>query len=193
VTLARAVYSQAQIILLDDVLAALDVHTARWIVDRCLKGDLLKDRTILLVSNNLVLTNSLASKVIRIDSDGTVIEESSLDAAIQHDDTLRVEIMKEMNQAEETNQAPEGRSDKPAVASDKPVGQLSVAEDVAHGSVSPSAIMLYVGNLGGVTFWTSFSFLVLLASASRIAQPYWLGRWSNQYGTHPASEVPAAL
>ena len=49
ITLARAVYSRADILLLDDVLAALDVHTSRWIVDKCFKGDLLKGRTIVLV------------------------------------------------------------------------------------------------------------------------------------------------
>ena len=49
ITLARAVYSRAQILLLDDVLAALDVHTSRWIVDKCFKGDLLRGRTVVLV------------------------------------------------------------------------------------------------------------------------------------------------
>lgn len=49
ITLARAIYSQAQILILDDVLAALDVHTARWVVDKCLQGDLVHGRTVLLV------------------------------------------------------------------------------------------------------------------------------------------------
>jgi len=49
VTLARAIYSRAQILILDDVLAALDVHTARWVVDKCLQGDLVRGRTVLLV------------------------------------------------------------------------------------------------------------------------------------------------
>lgn len=53
ITLARAIYSQAQILILDDVLAALDVHTARWVVDKCLKGDLVRGRTVLLVVSSL--------------------------------------------------------------------------------------------------------------------------------------------
>ena len=52
VTLARAVYSLAEIVLLDDVLAALDVHTSRWIVEKCFQGDLLKGRTVILVVSN---------------------------------------------------------------------------------------------------------------------------------------------
>ena len=35
--------------ILLQILAALDVHTSRWIVDKCLKGDLLAGRTIILV------------------------------------------------------------------------------------------------------------------------------------------------
>lgn len=31
------------------ILAALDVHTAKWVVDKCLKGDLIQGRTVLLV------------------------------------------------------------------------------------------------------------------------------------------------
>lgn len=31
------------------VLAALDVHTAKWVVDKCFKGDLVDERTVLLV------------------------------------------------------------------------------------------------------------------------------------------------
>ena len=49
VTLARAVYSQARVLILDDILAALDVHTAKWIVEKCLRGDLVHGRTVLLV------------------------------------------------------------------------------------------------------------------------------------------------
>ncbi|OJT02282.1 ATP-binding cassette transporter abc4 [Trametes pubescens] len=49
ITLARTVYSSADILLLDDILAALDVHTSKWVVEQCLKGDLLRGRTVILV------------------------------------------------------------------------------------------------------------------------------------------------
>ena len=47
-------YSRAQILLLDDVLAALDVHTAKHIVEECFKGDLIRGRTVLLVVLDLI-------------------------------------------------------------------------------------------------------------------------------------------
>lgn len=47
VALARAVYSQAQVLVLEDVLAALDVHAAKRIVEKCLRGDLVRGRILL--------------------------------------------------------------------------------------------------------------------------------------------------
>ena len=38
--LARAVYSPAQTILLDDVLSALDVHVGKFIFEKCITGEL---------------------------------------------------------------------------------------------------------------------------------------------------------
>ncbi|ELU44867.1 ATP-binding cassette transporter [Rhizoctonia solani AG-1 IA] len=49
VSLARAIYSKADIIILDDVLSALDVHTSRWIVDHCFRGELVAGRTMIIV------------------------------------------------------------------------------------------------------------------------------------------------
>jgi len=46
VALARAVYSYTQHVLLDDPLAAVDSHTAKHLVDKCLNGPLLKGRTV---------------------------------------------------------------------------------------------------------------------------------------------------
>ena len=46
VALARAVYSYTQHVLLDDPLAAVDSHTAKHLTDKCLKGDLMKGRTV---------------------------------------------------------------------------------------------------------------------------------------------------
>jgi ABC-type methionine transport system ATPase subunit len=72
ITLARAVYSSAQVLLLDDILSALDVHTSRWIVDQCLAGNLLKGRTVLLVTHNILLAGSIAEYGVALNLDGTV-------------------------------------------------------------------------------------------------------------------------
>ncbi|EIN07961.1 P-loop containing nucleoside triphosphate hydrolase protein [Punctularia strigosozonata HHB-11173 SS5] len=194
VTLARAIYSKAEVVLLDDVLAALDVHTARHVVEKCLKGELLRDRTVLLVTHNLALARSIARKVIRVDGQGRVTAEASLAQAIEHDTALRVEFTKEEKLVEKSEAVAEaeGTEEDKDKKDDSPAGKLIMAEEIAHGNVSMAAFMLYLRNLGGPSFWISRAILLVFSSLLKLYLPYYLGLWSNQYEHHNASEVPAA-
>lgn len=51
VSLARACYSRSSLVLLDDPLAAVDVPTARFLMDHVLAG-ILRNRTVILVTHN---------------------------------------------------------------------------------------------------------------------------------------------
>ena len=46
VALARAVYARSWCVLLDDPLSAVDGHTARFLFEWLLQGELLKHRTV---------------------------------------------------------------------------------------------------------------------------------------------------
>ena len=52
ISLARAIYREADIYLLDDPLSAVDVHVATHLFDLCLKG-FLAGKTILLVTHQV--------------------------------------------------------------------------------------------------------------------------------------------
>ncbi|CAH7666033.1 hypothetical protein PPACK8108_LOCUS348 [Phakopsora pachyrhizi] len=70
ISLARAVYSRASAVLLDDVLSAVDAHTARHIVEHCFKGPLMKDRTLIIVSHHVQLCSSVASQIVFLENGG---------------------------------------------------------------------------------------------------------------------------
>ena len=70
VALARAIYSHASILLLDDPISALDQQTAEWIVKRCFTGKLVEGRTIVLVTHRVDLCRGLARQTIEV-SHGT--------------------------------------------------------------------------------------------------------------------------
>jgi ABC-type bacteriocin/lantibiotic exporter with double-glycine peptidase domain len=61
VALARAVYSQASVLLLDDPISALDQQTAETVIRRCLGGPLLAGRTIVLVTHRTDLCRRQSS------------------------------------------------------------------------------------------------------------------------------------
>lgn len=67
VSLARALYSDAETIVLDDVLSAVDPHVARWICSHALSGELAHGRTVILATHHLSLCEHLASYIVTVD------------------------------------------------------------------------------------------------------------------------------
>lgn len=70
INLARAVYADKDIILLDDVLSAVDARVGKHIMNNCLL-DLLKDKTRVLATHQLSLIGS-ADRVIFLNGDGSI-------------------------------------------------------------------------------------------------------------------------
>lgn len=79
--LARAVYSRADVYLLDDVLSAVDEHVSSHLIEDLLgKNGILGNSTIVLATNNIKVL-SQASYIIEL-ADKTVIESASLEKVI---------------------------------------------------------------------------------------------------------------
>ncbi|CAN3376554.1 hypothetical protein DIURU_002695 [Diutina rugosa] len=68
--LARSIYANPEILLMDDVLSAVDARVGRHIVDQCFMG-LMKDKTRVLATHQLGLI-SAADRVIFLNGDGTI-------------------------------------------------------------------------------------------------------------------------
>ncbi|KAF8528037.1 P-loop containing nucleoside triphosphate hydrolase protein, partial [Hysterangium stoloniferum] len=187
VTLARAVYSDARIVLLDDILAALDVHTSKFIVDNCLQGDLLQGRTVILVTHNVAMVKSLAAFVVSIGLDGHIVSQGSMTDALAVDDTL-------LNEAVESQEleleAKKSVDVDPPKKNSKSGSKLVVAEEIAMGHVSWQAIRLYLSSLGGIGFWTSFILAMLVGETANALQSWYLGHWAAQYNDRPPWAVP---
>ncbi|KAI0758967.1 P-loop containing nucleoside triphosphate hydrolase protein [Fomes fomentarius] len=193
ITLARAVYSSAEIVLLDDILAALDVHTSRWIVDKCLKGDLLGCRTIVLVTHNVAMVSPIADFVVGMGSDGQILSQGSLSSALARDSKLLAEIEEEQKELEKADQ--EVDLDKPEdEAAKQSAGKLVVAEEIESGHLGWEAIALYLGNMAKrpLLFWLVCVVGWAFRHAMYNVQMWYLGYWAAQYEIHPPQEVNAA-
>ncbi|GAA5873644.1 hypothetical protein JCM1840_002987 [Sporobolomyces johnsonii] len=77
VALARAVYSRAKTVLLDDPLSAVDSHTARHLYRKCLKGPLLENRTVVLVTHHISLCLGGSDYLVRV-SDGRIAMQGAV-------------------------------------------------------------------------------------------------------------------
>lgn len=195
VTLARALYSHASVILLDDVLAALDVHTAKWIVDKALCGDLVKGRTVLLVSHNIALAAPIASFVVLLGRHGTVSATGSVSDVLKKDSFLRTQLEKA---CEEAHEEEEGDIDLKAEETGKgddemmkqASGKLIIAEEKAIGRAELAAFMLYIRGIGGPLVWSIFIIALSAAMLVKVGQTWFVGYWSSQYESHSPTEVP---
>lgn len=190
-TLARALYSHAAIILLDDVLAALDVHTAKWVVDNALRGDLVKGRTVLLVTHNIGLVAPIASYVVLLGRHGTITACGSVSDVLKRDADLRAQLEKAREDVEEdidikAEEAGEGEADAAKQAS----GKLVVAEEKPLGRVELAAFMLYIKGIGGPLTWVTFLSTLIIAMLVNVGETWFVGFWTSQYESHSSTEVP---
>ncbi|GJE87808.1 multidrug resistance-associated ABC transporter [Phanerochaete sordida] len=191
VTLARAVYSKADILLLDDVLAALDVHTAQSIVEECFQGDLVRGRTVILVTHNVALAAPIAEFVVSLGTDGRIKSQGTLSSALEKDNKLAADAAKEKLQLKKAEE--DLGSAKPEAAEPKASGKLIVEEEVAKGNVSWAAIKMLFANTAKPSELPLFWFLVLtitvLCRLATIMDSWVLGLWARQYETHDPSQV----
>jgi len=72
VSLARAVYSRASTILLDDVISAVDAQTSKHIVENCFASPLMQGRTIIIASHAVESLAPLAHHSIFLEDGKTV-------------------------------------------------------------------------------------------------------------------------
>ena len=196
-------------------MAALDVHTAKWIVDKCFKGDLLRDRTVLLVTHNVALASPVADFVVSLGSDGRILSQGTLSKALAKNKKLANEMKEEtdeLKKAEGEIDFEEPTTDTETDAKPKSDGKLIVAEEVAEGHVGWPArtfltyqlsillwfantilVKLYFASLGGEwsgLFWTAFLAGMILTPISETVQTWFLGHWARRYKEDPENTSP---
>ncbi len=183
--------------LLDDVLAALDVHTAKWVVDEALLGDLIKDRTVILVTHNIALAAPVAEHVVNLGKNGTVVARGSVVDVLKKDYRLRkqtedvskiTDIEAELEEKEIDDVANED-----ADQTKKAAGKLVVAEEKAMGRVQWSALKLFVDGVGNIWIWVALALVFWSSMFVNIYQRWVMAWWTSQYDTHAPSEVPVIL
>ncbi|KAJ7462775.1 P-loop containing nucleoside triphosphate hydrolase protein [Mycena galericulata] len=186
VTLARAIYADAEIILLDDVLDRTtltdhSVHTAKWIVDKCLRGDLIKGRTIILVTHNVAMAKPIANYVVSMGVDGYVHSHGPITEALVTDEILAEELHKDQAVLDKKND----EIDVPPATETKADGKLIVAEEIEEGHVSWESLKLYFQGLGGnhtLLFFTVFLTSLACTELFLAAQTWFLGYWAGYLG-----------
>uniref|UniRef100_A0A8C2MDT6 ATP-binding cassette sub-family C member 12 n=1 Tax=Cricetulus griseus TaxID=10029 RepID=A0A8C2MDT6_CRIGR len=208
ISLARAVYANRQLYLLDDPLSAVDAHVGKLVFEECIKKTL-KGKTVVLVTHQLQFLESCDEVILLEDGEicekGThkeLMEERGRYAKLIHNlrglqfkdpehiyNAAMVETMKESPaQRDEDNVLAPGDEKDEGKEPDieefvdikAPVHQLVQMESPREGIVTCKTYHTYIKASGGYLI----SFLVLclffLMMGSSAFSTWWLGLWLDR-------------
>lgn len=171
--LARAVYSRANILMLDDPLSALDQQTAESIVAKCIAGELLRNRTVILVTHRTDLCQGLATQAVQV-CDGTarvvgnahfMTEESNTTPSL--DEATNGNLIDEPDKTLEDAAVPDKFIDE---------------EHREHGGVQAKVYWEYV-KAGKFQWWALVILGAIICRLLRVVDSWFLKEWGEAYNT----------
>ncbi|OAL03382.1 P-loop containing nucleoside triphosphate hydrolase protein [Phaeosphaeriaceae sp. SRC1lsM3a] len=176
VALARAVYSSAFVVLLDDPLSALDHQTAEFIVNKLLAGPLLKDRTTILVTHRTELCRGLAKQWVEVQHGRVTVHEPPTDwenaTNLEHTTT---------NESVSEEEAQRRKEQEAAAIPDKFIED----EHRTKGGVKLSIYWRYI-KAGTLKWWFVVIIVMLVFRVIDVGQGWFIKAWGESYETdHP--------
>ncbi|XP_078001329.1 ATP-binding cassette sub-family C member 9-like [Glandiceps talaboti] len=192
ISMARTLYSNTDIVILDDPLSALDVHVGAHVMQEGILNFILKDnRTVILVSHHVQYL-TLARKVIAMDN-GRVLRQGDVNEISEDDPDLYVQWQKTFTSISESDAASEAEQNAMAeretlkrnisLKSDSKIdkksgGGLIRREERERGSVSSLIYLAYAKALR-----LKLLGLIVLLFAGRagmkMSTDFWLSDWSE--------------
>ncbi|XP_067833265.1 ATP-binding cassette sub-family C member 10 [Heptranchias perlo] len=177
VALARAVYMDKDLYLLDDPLAAVDAHVASHLWDNCIMG-ILKHKTIILCTHRTEFLDK-ADMVVLLDN-GLLVQAGTPDQILPMVEaypstkkkTSKKKATAKAKSSEEEEEEEEKKPVDPASMQVKPGGE----EEKKVGAVALRVYRTYWLSVGK---WLAFSVLLCLfiMQASRNLSDWWLSHW----------------
>ena len=168
VALARAVYSHAPVLLLDDPLSSLDQQTAETIVRKCFAGPLVAGRTVVLATHRTDLCWHLARNVFEVSHGHMRMVEQS-------DSSMMTSLHKTKSNASAGGKEP----GDPKISVAEPISFME-DEFRAHGGVKASVYWEYV-RAGKYRWWIVLVVVLLAFRFTDLMQTWFLKAWGEAY------------
>ncbi|KAF4984405.1 hypothetical protein FDECE_17091 [Fusarium decemcellulare] len=181
--IARAIYFDADIVLMDDPLSAVDAHVGRHIFDNAILG-LLKDKCRILATHQLWVLSRCdriiwmeAGKIQAVDTFENLMKEHRGFQALM--ETTAIEEKREEAKKPDDGEAPTEDEKK---KKKKKGAALMTQEEKATSSVPWSVYGAYVKASGSILNFPLVVFLLILSQGANIMTSLWLSYWTaNKY------------
>ncbi|KAI8886932.1 hypothetical protein K501DRAFT_330885 [Backusella circina FSU 941] len=185
VALARAVYSRAQNVFMDDVLSAVDARTGQHLYQKCFMGPLMKNRTLVLITHNISLCLPGSAHVVFI-KDGSIELQGSPTELAQ---AGQLEWIIQENEETPDDDDNTGIIDPPTEEipktnndTDKKKPRVLIeVEGRASGMVKFRLYKKYLTLAGNWVFWTSLLLLAVFVKFTEVGATFWIKLWAQSY------------
>lgn len=174
ITIARAIYSRAGILVLDDIFSAVDVHVGRQILEDCLNGELGVGRTRIIATHHVELCRPYARYISHLSDGSADVVPTNLSDQLTQDGftSSNTGFQRCMSNYEIAAQAP----------SKAPHGKRFVKEETqAHGAIKKHVYLAFLEASGGRFFWCCMVSLYIMVQALIIGKSWWLRIWTGSY------------
>jgi ABC-type multidrug transport system fused ATPase/permease subunit len=197
VSLARAIYSDAEVLLLDDCLSAVDSHTGKHLF-QTLTGPLLEGRTVVMATHQVQLTLGAASTVVVLNK-GEILGVGTPEEAVLKEWVENVTLTfsaQASDASSEISTLNEGdtKTDKKDDADSKNKKEkisvkLTEEEKKQEGAVAWKVYKTYLNASGGWLFWTGLIGIFFLREIVDVGQNAWLAVWANKMAKNTGAFV----
>uniref|UniRef100_A0A8C9UV77 ATP-binding cassette sub-family C member 12 n=1 Tax=Spermophilus dauricus TaxID=99837 RepID=A0A8C9UV77_SPEDA len=209
ISLARAVYSDRQLYLLDDPLSSVDAHVGKHVFEECIKKTL-RGKTVVLVTHQLQFLESCDEVILLEDGEicekGThkeLMEERGHYAKLIHNlrglqfkdpehiyNEAMVEALQESSEemdedavltpGDEKDEGKESETNTEFVETKVPVHQLVQTESSREGTMTWKTYHTYIKASGGYLLSLFAMLFFLLMIGSSAFSNWWLGLWLDK-------------
>ncbi|KAK5808060.1 P-loop containing nucleoside triphosphate hydrolase protein [Linnemannia elongata] len=200
VNIARAVYYDADVVLLDDPLSAVDAHVGKYLFKNCILGAL-QGKTRVLVTHQLHVLPQVDYVICM--KDGEIVERGTFHELMVNDGEF-ASLMKAHGGIEESEEVADDNSVDSAVTTtgaEKVAGGVSEdgngektdekkeggkakkglmsQEERATGSVDGTIYKTYVNAAGGKFLVPLLLFLLIITQVAKVGNDLWLSWWTK--------------
>ncbi|KAL8773161.1 MAG: hypothetical protein Q9209_001837 [Squamulea sp. 1 TL-2023] len=185
INIARAIYFNSDIILMDDPLSAVDAHVGRHIFDNAICG-LLQNKCRILATHQLHVLNR-CDRIIWME-DGRIETIDTFENLINHNaafQRMMASTAQEEKQDDETSEdeIEEDKKDAKKRKVSKRGAALMQQEERAVRAVPWSVYEAYIKASGTIFNGPLIIFLLILSQGANIVTSLWLSYWtSNKFG-----------
>jgi ABC-type methionine transport system ATPase subunit len=155
---------------LDDCLSAVDSHTAKHIFHHCISGDLLKGRTIILVTHHVRLCLPGAHYLVKLEK-GIVAGHGFVDALKASGELVQLLGEEAVGNDTKSPDDSDDDDDSHSVVDEEDydidrttaVNKLVKEEESAEGHVKYDVYKTYIEACGGWPFWATLIFSYIIS------------------------------